>query len=73
MIVVGNTAYLGSVIVLNGGVGDQEKRIDAVEGMLQRSGIIVISFANGCTRLSILLQLFGRAGDESEVLCWKAS
>jgi hypothetical protein len=73
LIIVGCATYLRSVLVLNRSVRDQEKRVDAVKGMFQRSGIIVICFTDSRTRLSILVQLLGRAGDESKVLCWKAS
>ena len=59
-------------MVFDRGVRDQEERVDAVEGMFQRSSVVVVCFADGCTGQTLFLQLFGRAGDECKVLCWKA-
>lgn len=70
--VAGIAAYLGSVMVFNRSVRDQEERVDAVEGMFQRSSVVVVCFADGCPGQTLFLQLFGRAGDECKALCWKA-
>lgn len=64
--------YLCPVMVFHRGVRDQEQRLDAVEGSLESSSVVVVGFADDGPSSFLSSELFWRASDEDEVFGWQA-
>ena len=54
-------------MVFNRSIGDQEQRLDAVEGSLESSTVVIVGFANGGSKSFLVSEFLRRASDEDEV------